>query len=185
VNGHKAEFDQKPGIHWLWPTFIWAGRLDLGIDAPILSNDKSWSESISLQSIRDRIKSVVLERLARKIDPDRVRSLRISSERIVNLFPGDVFEPETTQAEMRLILWVAMASEDRSPNGRFGELLLFDPREGCANVSVPGLPLGRALNFPSEVGAIVVFPSLLRWVITPPADGMHQVFYLASLHFSP
>lgn len=52
-----------------------------------------------------------------------------------------------------------------------GAIVVHDPRAGCAQAMVPGMPFGRPLTVQMERGRVLAFPSWMRWSALPVDEG--------------
>ncbi len=173
-------------VVWLWPTIVaWddspARPRKLPDAVHELSTDVPTGEAhgsevpASLKPLANR-----LRRRAQSY-AERTSGLKLSLLRgargaeLIVLGPGAQLELSVGEGCMQGLVWLTRRAKQQDQVRRSGELLLFDPRDGCAAVSLPGLPFGRALSLFPSAFEMVCFPSNTRFAITPLTDDDVQI----------
>lgn len=149
------------GIHSLWPVTIRIGLLpvgtnlattsDLGGHELYLSVVRLWHSCLQQYALdQGAISSAIILR------DEHPRWMRAGCRRLMNNSWGCYHGILVLAANIR-----------RPVTRRSAQIQVFDPRAGAAVVYYAGLPFGRPLVLEPQTGAYVIFPSILRFSVSP------------------
>lgn len=153
-----------------WPTYILSGTMRPNA---LAAAQKRAYDPISIFRLEDAIGPIVADApQARAFRGAEVNEPRIETwvAGYLEALCGDM--PEATHI---VIVVLDVSREEATPPSNYsGTLMIRDPRAGCANVFVPGLPYGRPFEFFAQPGAYVCYPAWLRCAVLPVSTG-HEI----------
>lgn len=160
-------------LRWEWPTLVWAGTapgpLPVGPDGAHGTRDADLGCDVEREFARS------IEQAAAALGADGELRWR---HRLEAWPPGHHvalrYGPGTIEA------LCIVASDGRAGQAASGQISLHDPRTGAGNVCVPGLPWGRPITMPADVGRMLIFPGWLAYSIAPLHGEHHMVVWSAS-----
>ncbi|KVD88874.1 hypothetical protein WS62_16175 [Burkholderia sp. ABCPW 14] len=153
-----------------WPTYILSGTMPP--DA-LAAARKRASDPISIRRLEDAIGPIVAD----APEARAFRDAEVNAPRIETWSGGhlEALCDDMPDATHIVVVVLDVYREEATPPAHYsGALMIRDPRAGCANVFVPGLPYGRPFEFVARPGAYVCYPAWLRGAVLPVSNG-HEI----------
>lgn len=160
-------------LRWEWPTLVWActasGPLPVWAGGICGTRDIDTGSDIELEFARR------IEHAAAALGANGVLRWR---HRLEAWPPG--YHVALRYGAGAVEALCVVASDGRAKQAASGQISLHDPRVGAGNVSVPGLPWGRSITMPADVGRAFIFPGWLACSVAPLHGEHHMVVWSAS-----
>lgn len=150
-----------------WPTYILSGTMTP--DALAAAQNRA-SDPIGIRRLEDAIGPIVADAPQARAFGDA----EVNEPRIETWFAGhlEALCANMSEATHIVVVVLDVSREQAAPPSNYsGVLMIHDPRAGCANVFVPGLPYGRPFEFFARPGAYVCYPAWLRCAVLPVNPG--------------
>ena len=144
----------------LWPVPVWLGHLD----RVSLGSPRAWTVNDAQAAQRLPFVPLVQEAAVGVCAPGA--GMRWSWDCTISQWPSGFFVGAShSEGEVRVV--VILASDQVAEHPDSGALWIHDPRDGAANVTLPGLPWGRPFKLPGRAGMALAVPGWLRWSVAP------------------